>query len=29
MGMNVKDQYITDRYAMYCGDTTEVIGGGG
>ena len=25
MGMNVKDQYITDRYAMYCGDTTEVI----
>ena len=21
----VKDQYITDRYAMYCGDTTEVI----
>lgn len=27
MGMNVKDQYITDRYAMYCGDTTEVIGG--
>ena len=27
MGMNVKDQYITDRYAMYCGDTTEVIKG--
>lgn len=27
MGMNVKDQYITDRYAMYCGDTTEIIGG--
>lgn len=27
MGMNVKDQYITDRYAMYCGDTTEVIRG--
>ena len=27
MGINVKDQYITDRYAMYCGDTTEVIGG--
>ena len=27
MGMNVKDQYITDRYAMYCGDTTEVIEG--
>lgn len=27
MGMNVKDQYITDRYAMYCGDTTEVVGG--
>ena len=26
MGMNVKDQYITDRYAMYCGDTTEIIG---
>jgi len=23
--MNVKDQYITDRYAMYCGDTTEII----
>ena len=27
MGMNVKDQYITDQYAMYCGDTTEVIKG--
>lgn len=27
MGMNVKDQYITDRYAMYCGDTTEIIKG--
>lgn len=27
MGINVKDQYITDRYAMYCGDTTEVIRG--
>lgn len=27
MGMNVKDQYITDQYAMYCGDTTEVIEG--
>ena len=27
MGINVKDQYITNRYAMYCGDTTEVIGG--
>lgn len=27
MGINVKDQYITDRYAMYCGDTTEVIMG--
>ena len=27
MGINVKDQYITERYAMYCGDTTEVIGG--
>jgi len=27
MGTNVKDQYITDRYAMYCGDTTEVIKG--
>lgn len=27
MGMNVKDQYITDQYAMYCGDTTEVIRG--
>ena len=27
MGINVKDQYITDRYAMYCGGTTEVIGG--
>ena len=27
MGMKVKDQYITDRYAMYCGDTTEVIKG--
>lgn len=27
MGINVKEQYITDRYAMYCGDTTEVIGG--
>ena len=25
--MNVKDQYITDQYAMYCGDTTEVIKG--
>lgn len=25
--MNVKDQHITDRYAMYCGDTTEIIGG--
>ena len=27
MGVNVKDQYITDRYALYCGDTTEVIKG--
>ena len=27
MGMNVKDQYITDQYAMYCGDTTEIIKG--
>ena len=27
MGMNVKDQYVTDQYAMYCGDTTEVIKG--
>lgn len=27
MGMNVKDQYITDQYAMYCGDATEVIKG--
>ena len=27
MGMNVKDQYITEQYAMYCGDTTEVIKG--
>lgn len=27
MDMNVKDQHITDRYAMYCGDTTEIIGG--
>ena len=27
MGMNVKDQCITDQYAMYCGDTTEVIKG--
>lgn len=29
MGVNVKEQYITDRYAMYCGDTTEIIGGVG
>ena len=27
MDMIVKDQYITDKYAMYCGDTTEVIKG--
>lgn len=27
MGVNVKSQYITGRYAMYCGDTTELIGG--
>ncbi len=27
MGMNVKDQYITEQYAMYCGDTAEVIKG--
>lgn len=27
MDMKVKDQHITKRYAMYCGDTTEVIGG--
>lgn len=27
MGMKVKDQYITDRYALYNADTTEAIGG--
>ena len=27
MGMNVKDQYLTDKYALYCGDTTEIIKG--
>lgn len=27
MGLNVKNQYIADRYALYCGDTTEVIKG--
>jgi len=25
--MNVLDQYITERYALYNGDTTEIIGG--
>lgn len=29
MGINIKDQYITNRYALYCADTTEAIGGGG
>lgn len=27
MDVSVKDQRITDRYALYCGDTTEVIKG--
>lgn len=27
MGTKVKDQYITDRYALYNADTTEAIGG--
>lgn len=27
MGVNIKDQKITDKYAIYCADTTEAIKG--
>lgn len=27
MGIAIKDQYITERYALYCADSTEAIGG--